>query len=44
MFLAIAAFSCDDEPILRGDGDDDDDPIVIPPPKTNAVPADTVAI
>ncbi|HEY9007200.1 hypothetical protein [Ohtaekwangia sp.] len=46
MFLAIGAFSCNEEPILRSGGDDDDDPIIIPPPPPHRanVSADTVSI
>ncbi|SKC85970.1 hypothetical protein [Ohtaekwangia koreensis] len=39
MFIAISAFSCDDEAIVNNDGDDDDDPIIIGPPKTKSTVA-----
>jgi hypothetical protein len=39
MFIAISAFSCDDEAVINNDGDDDDDPIIIGPPKTKSTVA-----
>lgn len=40
--LAISAFSCTEDPVLRGD---DDEPIIIPPPKpkpNSAAPLDSI--